>query len=173
MADIGYFKAYFVVQDSTKRKARVELRVDSTDAKAYVAAADTTARAATKVGLLLAAVIALVLDMPDALYAWGLDYGFLLDTFSPPIPEDKYFRSNKLNVAYATLNNGLPATGGFTIPMRLESVINMETNGENVTIAGAGASAEITALITQIVDTLLSSYGTAVTDVLEITVNDV
>jgi len=120
-----------------------------------------------------AGVIALVLDMPDALYAWGLDYGFLLDTFSPPIPEDKFFRSNKLNVAYSTLNNGLPATGGFTIPMRLESAINMETNGENVTISGAGASAEVTELITQIVDTLLSSYGTAATDVLEITVNDV
>lgn len=172
MADIANFSAYVVVQDSAKKKARVELRVDSTDAKAYVAAADTAARAATKVGLLLDSIIDLVVDTPDCLYAWGLDYGFLLSTFSPPIPDDKYYRSNKLNVSYTTTNNSLPARAGFTIPMRDDSVINMESNGLNVVLAGAGATTEITNLITQILDTVVSSYGTAANDVIEITIND-
>jgi len=172
MADVGLMKAYLVVQDSAQKKARVELRVGETDAKAYVAALDTAARAATKVGLLLEAVVDLIQDTPDCLYAWGLDYGFLLDTFSPPIAEDKFYRSNKLKVDYNTLNAGLPATGSFTIPMRDEAAINMESNGINVVVTGAGASAEILDLVTQILDTLVSSYSTAVTDVTEVTVND-
>jgi len=172
MADIDFMKAYIVIQDSAAKKARVELRVGSTDAKAYVAAADTAARAATKVGLLLASVVALIQDTPDCIYAWGLDYGFLLDTFSPPVAEDKFYRSNKLKVDYVTTNASLPASGSFTIPMRDEGDINMESNGINVVITGAGQTAQISDLIAQVVDTVVSSYSTAVTSVSEITVND-
>lgn len=172
MADIAFMKAYVVIQDSAQKKGRVELRVSEVDAKAYAAAADTAARAATKIGLLLAAVVGLIQDTPACLYAWGVDYGYLLDTFSPPIAEDKFYRSNKLKVDYNTTNAGLPGTGSFTIPMRDEAAINMESNGINVVIAGVGVSAEIDELITQILDTVVSSYSTAVTDVTEITVND-
>lgn len=172
MADIDFMKAYIVVQDSAQKKARVELRISAADAQAYVAAANTAARAATKVGLLLESIEELILDTPDCIYAWGVDYGFLLDTFSPPVPEDKFYRSNKLKVDYNTTNAGLPATGSFTIPMRDESDINMESNGINVTKSGAGATAQILDLVAQVLDTVVSSYGTAVTAVSEITVND-
>ena len=47
----------------------------------------------------------------------------------------------------------------------------MESNGMNVVLSGLSVTAEITALIAAVADTMLSSYGTAGA-VVEITVND-
>jgi len=171
MADVPFYEAYIVVYDSAQKAGRVGLRVDATDGKAYVAAADDAARAATKVGLLLASVGALMLDHPAVMYKSGVDSGFLNDEFVQPPASDQNYRSNKLKVDYATTNNGAPATGSFSIPMRDPAEYGVESNGINVTI-GAGATAEITDLLTQVVDTLQSKYGTAVSAVAEITVND-
>lgn len=172
MASVLYAEAYTIVGDSAKKKARVGLRVDSTDAKAYVAAADDAARAASKVGVLLAAVEAMQLphDAP-AIYKRGLDYGFLQDDFAFPAFSSGIYRSNKLKVDFSTTNAGLPATGFFTIPCYDEAEITMESNGINVVLSGLGVSAEVTALIAAVADTMLSSYGTAGA-VIEITVND-
>jgi hypothetical protein len=171
MADAPVYKAHVTIYDSAKKAGRVELRVDATDGKAYIAAADTAARAATKVGLLLASVVALIQNAGGIVYEWGLDATFLQTTFAYPLPADQIWRSNKLKVDYSTTNNGLPASGSFTIPARDPAEYTLESNGINVIIAGTPTT-EIEDLITQIEDTLISSYGTAVPAVNEITVND-
>jgi len=169
MPTIPYYEAYVTVYDSAKKAGRVGLRVDATDGKAYVAAADDAARASSKVGLLLAAVEDLILAAGTAEYKHGVDSGFLNDTFAYPSVASKNYRSNKLKVDYTTTNNGLPASGSFSIPMRDPEEFTLESNGINVVLADGAAVAE---LVTQIVDTLLSAYGTAVPSVSEVTVND-
>lgn len=171
MADAPVYKAHLTIYDSAKKAGRVDLRVDATDGKAYVAAADTAARAATKVGLLLASVTAIIQNAGGIVYEWGLDAVFLQTTFAYPLPADQIWRSNKLKVDYATTNNGLPASGSFTIPARDPAEYTLESNGINVVIAGSPTT-EISDLLAQVVDTLVSSYGTVVTAVTEITVND-
>jgi len=172
VADIAFYEAYFVIYDSAKKAGRVGLRVSETDGKAYVAAADTAARAATKVGLLLDSVADMVLDPATSEYKHGLDTGFLNSNFAFPPASDQNFRSNKIKIDYATTNNGLPANGSFSIPMRDPAQYAMESNGVNIDII-AGATTEVENLIAQIVDTLLSAYGTGVGSVTEMTVNDV
>lgn len=171
MADIAVYEAHFTIYDSAKKAGRVGLRVDATDGKAYVAAADTAARAATKVGLLIAAVLDMILQAGGIEYEHGLDSKFLQSTFAYPLSEDEVYRSNKLKVDYVTNNAGIPANGSFTIPARDPAEYTMESNGINVVIGG-GATTEVANLMTQIVDTLLSSYSTAISAVSEITVND-
>lgn len=172
MAEVAYFTAYTTIGDSAKKLTRVDMRVDSVDAKAYVAALDEAARALTKVGLLLGSIeeMQLPVDAP-AIYARGLDYGFREVPFAFPLFTAGIYRSNKLKVDIATTNAGLPATNFFTIPAYDEAEITYESNGINVVLSGLGVTAEVTNLITQITDTWLSIYGTAGT-VIEITVND-
>lgn len=171
MADIPVYEAHITIYDSAKKAARIGLRVDATDAKAYVAAADTAARLATKVGILLAAVGDMISSFAGIEYEHGLDSKFLQSGFAYPLPSDQIWRSNKLKVDYATLNNGLPATGSFTIPARDPLEYTLESNGINVIIAGTPTT-EVDNLIAAVIDTLVSSYGTAVSAVNEITVND-
>jgi len=173
MAETLYAEAYTIVGDSAKKKFRVGLRVDSVDAKAYVAALDTAARNATKVGILLAAIEEMQLpDTGGNIYKRGLDYGFLELPFAFPPSGDFIYGSNKMKIDFVTDNAGLPATGFFTIPAYDEAEISMESNGINVVISGLSVTAEVTALIAAVADTMLSSYGTAAA-VNEITVNDV
>jgi len=168
MAEVAVYEAYVVVGDSAKKLSRVAVRVDATDGKAFVAAADTAARSATKVGLLLIAISNLTLNNPNAVKARGVDSQFVNDAFVFPVPEDDAYISNKLNVSYSTSLGGLPRQNQFTIPMRDPAEYTMESNGVNVVLEDG---ADIEDLVTQIADTMLSLYGTACT-VTEITVND-
>lgn len=168
MAEVAVYKAYVVVGDSAKRLGRVELQVSETDGKAFVAAADTAARSATKVGLLLSSVSNLTLDNPNAIQARGVDSSFVNDGFAYPATTLDAYLSNKLNVSYATTLGGLPRNLQFTIPMRDPAEYSLESNGINVVLEDG---ADIEDLVTQIADTMLSLYGSACT-VTEITVND-
>jgi len=167
MAEVAQYEAFVTVGDQKKRFATVSLRVDATDGKAYVAAADTAARAATKVGLLQAAIFALMRSSQQ--YAFGLKASFVNDAHAFPAITTDTYNNNKLNVSYVTSSGGLPRQLQFTIPQRQESGYTMESNGENVVLADAG---DVAALIVELLDTALSTYGTAITDVPEITVND-
>jgi len=168
MAEVPVYEAYVVVGDSAKKLARVAVRVDATDGKAFVAAADTAARSDTKVGLLLIAISNLTLNNPNAVKSRGVDSQFVNDGFTYPAAEDDAYISNKLNVSYQTTLGGLPRQNQFTIPMRDPAEYEMESNGVNVVLEDG---ADIEDLVTQIADTMLSLYGTACT-VTEITVND-
>lgn len=169
MAEIPVYEAFVTVKDSAKKSSTVTLRVDATDGKAYVAAADAAARAATKVGLLLAAVEPFMLSEGN-LFDKGVKSSFRNDAWTQPAADLEYLNSNKLNIAYQTLNGGLPERLGFSIPQRNTAAYSMETNGVNVNIS-TGATTEVENLIAQIADTLVSKFGTAC-NVLEITIND-
>jgi len=168
MAEVEVFEAYVVVGDSAKKLGRVGLRVSAADGRAFVAAADTAARSATKVGLLLSAVSNLTLDNPNAIKSRGVDSSFVNDGFAFPATTLDAYLSNKLNVGYVTTLGGLPRNNQFTIPMRDVAEYALESNGINVVLDDG---ADIADLVTQIADTMLSVYGTACT-VSEITVND-
>jgi len=167
MAEVPQYEAFVTVGDQAKKFATVSLRVDATDGKAYVAAADTATRASSKVGLLLAAVFNLVRSSEQ--YAFGVKASFINDAFVYPGIETDTYNSNKLNVSITTSVGGLPRQLQFTIPQRQESGYEMESNGINVVLEDGG---DVEDLVTQIIDTMLSIYGTAVTAVPEITVND-
>jgi len=170
MADVPFYTAYVSAVDSADKSTHMEMRVDATDAKAYVAAADTAARAATKVGLLLIGMenLALWVIGGTGEVEHGVKSGFKNGSYVPFTVEAEAFRSNKLNVSYSTNNAGVPASGGFTIAIRNPAAYTLESNGVNLDLEDGGDTEN---LVTQIEDTVLSSYGTAVV-VQEITVND-
>lgn len=167
MAEVAQYEAFVTVGDQAKKLSTVSLRVDATDGKAYVSAADTAARAATKVGLLLAAVFALTRS--SQYFALGVKSSFVNDAHVYPAITTDTYNSNKLNVSVQTTVGGLPRLLGFTIPQRQESGYALESNGITVDL---DAGTDVPDLIVQIIDTMLSSYGTAVTSVPEISVND-
>lgn len=171
MAETGYFTCYTVIVDSANKQGRVDMRVDAVDAQAYVAAANTAARDATKVGLLIKSVENLQLHPTQNIYKRGLDYGFLEIPFQKPAADDGVYRSNKLKNDIATNNAGIPATASFTIPAYDPAVISMESNGVNVVISGLSITAEIQNLLNQVADTWVSIYNTPGA-INEITLND-
>jgi hypothetical protein len=171
MAETGYFTAYTVIMDSAGKQGRVDMRVALADAQLYVAAANTAARDATKVGLLINSVETLQLHPTQNIYKRGLDYGFLELPFQKPAVDDRVYRSNKLKVDVATDNAGIPAHNSFSIPAYDDSLITLDTNAVNVQISGLGVTTEISDLLAQIADTWVSLYNTAGA-VDEITIND-
>jgi hypothetical protein len=167
MAEVPVYVAKVTVGDSAKKFSTVSLRVDATDAKAWFAAADTAARAATKVGLLQAAVFNLMLSSQQ--YSFAVEGEMVNDAHVFPSLESNAFNSNKLNVSIRTTNAGLPRDLTFTIPQREPTSFEMESDGVTVVLDDAD---EVADLVTQIIDTMLSSYATAVTAVNKITLND-
>lgn len=168
MAEVPVYEAYVVVGDQQERLTRVSLRVDATDGKAFVAAADTAARSAAKVGLLLDAVAQLLKGAPNALKGRGVDSFFENDGFAFPAPGSDILNSNKFNVHYSTLLSGLPVSRQFTIPQRFIGDGAMESNGENVSLT---TGTDVPDLVAQVADTMLSLYGSACT-VTAIDLND-
>jgi hypothetical protein len=167
MAEVPVYTAKVTVGDSAKKFSTVGLRVDATDAKAWFAAADTAARAATKVGLLQAAIFNVMLSSQQ--YSFAVEGEMVNDAHVFPSLESNAFNSNKLNVSYRTTNAGLPRDLTFTIPQREPTSFEMESDGITVVLDDAD---EVADLVAQIIDTMVSSYGTAVTAVNKITLND-
>lgn len=164
---LQYF-ASVQVGDSKGLFASASVRVGETDAKAYVAAADQNARDATKVGLLLDSLLdGTVAAGSQAYKMYRLDAQYINDAFAFPDVDDNTYNNNRWKVTVQTTNAGIPARDSFTIPQRNEAWL-MESNGINVDLTDT----EPENLCTQVVDTMLSKYGTAVTAVLEITAND-
>lgn len=168
MAEVALYRAYVTVGDQTQQLGRVSLYVSETDGKAFVAAADTAARSATKVGLMLASISNLFKGNPNTNKSRGVDAEYVNDAFAFPAVTTDSHLNNKLNVFYATTLNGLPRNLSFGIPMRDELEYEFESNGVNVVLDDG---ADIADLVTQLEDTMLSLYGTAVT-ITEVTVND-
>lgn len=167
MAEVATYYATVTVADQAEKFSTVRLRVDATDGKAYVAAADKAARDATKVGLLQLAVFSLMKS--SQYYSFGLDSVMVNDAFVYPAITTDTFNSDKLNISYRTSVGGLPRNLDFSIPQREPTSFEFESNGVNVVLADGG---DVEDLVTQIIDTMLSTYGTAVTAVNEVTVND-
>lgn len=168
MATVPQYIASTQYGDSGKHLGSASVYVSATDAKAYVAAADDSARAATKVGLLLTSVS----NMTDAAGGVQIKHDevatiMINGTFAYQDKDDKIYNSNRWRVTGLTTNNGIPVQDSFTIPQRAAGLV-MESNGVNVDLGGT----EALDLIAQVLDTALSRYGTAFTSVIEIVAND-
>jgi len=169
MAQVPKYTAAVQLGDSAHRFGSASVFVNAADAKAYVAAADATARLATDVGVLLAATLA----MTDAngtsgwkRFAVGSD--FINDAFAFPALVPAKYLSNHYKVTYNTTNAGFPTVESIYIPIHAAGVA-MESNGVNVDLTDTIPAAYIAALVA----TGISSYNTAILSVIEITVNDV
>ncbi len=170
MAIVEQFIASLQVGDSASRFGSGSVRVSPTDARAYLAAADQTARDATKVGLLLDGMIDVTRAAGTQYYKkWSVESNFINDAFVFPDSDDAIYRSNKWKVTGKTTNNGLPALDTFYIPEYLITGVEMESNGVSADLD----EEPIANLVVQILDTALSKYGTAFSEVVSIERNDI
>lgn len=166
MAEQMAYYAQLTLGDRAKKITTFEVRVSATDAKAWFAAADTTARDATAVGVLLDRVFDVV---GSSQYKSKNVVGRAEnDAFIFPFGEGETYNSNKINVSYSTTLGGLPRNLQVTIPQRDPGSYELESNGINIVLDDAD---EIAALVTAMEATALSPYGTAMT-IVEMTVND-
>jgi len=169
MAFVEKFDAGVQSVDQTGQKRSAAVRVAPVDARLWFAAADHAARLATKVGLLLQSLNdAQASDGTSAIYEFYVTGHDISDTVVRPDGDPEVFNSNGIKLTYATTNGGLPVTESIFIPQR---AVGLPTNPD-------GKSYDITAspfanIETQLLDTGLSSYGTAITDLLSATPNDV
>lgn len=169
MAIVEQFIAGLQLGDSAKKLASGAVRVSPTDARAYLAAADQTARDATKVGLLLDGMIDVTRAAGTNGYKkWTIQSDFINDSFAYPSIDAAIYNSNRWKVTGSTTNNGLPATDTFYIPQYLVTGVVMESNGINADLTDD----PVANLVTQVLDTALSKYGTAFTAVLSVERND-
>lgn len=171
MAIVEQFIASLQIGGSNGRLGSCSQRVGAADARTYIAAADQTARDATKVGLLLDSLIDITLAEGTNIYKkYSLESNFINDAFAYAPKDGDVYKSQALKVTYTTTNAGLPVTESNYVYFRRTDYV-MESDGVTVVIDG-GANADVENYIAQLVDTGLSSYGTAITSVQSITVND-
>ena len=168
MAEVASCRAFVTVGDQAEQMGRVSCYVSEVDAKAFNAAADTAARSATNVGLLLASISNVFKGNPNTNKSRGVEQEYVNDAFAFPAVTTDSHLGNKLNIHYSTTLNGLPRNLSMSIPMRDELEYGFESNGINVIL---NDGADIQDLVTQLEATALSLYGTAIV-VKSITVND-
>lgn len=169
MAIVEQFLASLQVGDSATKLGSGSVRVSPTDARAYIAAADQTARDATKVGLLLDSFIDVTRAVATQTYRkYSVECNFINDAFVYPAEDAGVYISNKWKVTGATTNNGLPAVDTFYIPEYLVTGVEMESDG----ISADLDEEPMANLVVQVLDTALSKYGTAFTSVISVQRND-
>jgi len=170
MAQVPVYYASFQLGDSAGKLGSGSFRVSAADAKAYFAAADTAARAATDVGVLLAAALPLTkyASFATCWHMFEVVGRFINDAFVFPDPDDGLYNSNKWKVTFRTTNGGIPATDTLYLPDYAVTGIVMDSNG----IDADPADAPVDAFIAALLDTGLSKYNTAITEVLTISRND-
>lgn len=169
MAEVAQYLASVQFGDSAKKFGSASVRVSETDAKAYLAAADEAARDATKVGVLLEAFVSV--SRSTALNYWkkrSIEANFINDAFDYPSSDAGIYISNKWKVTGKTTNGGIPVIDSFYIPEYLVVGVVMESDG----ISADLTDEPMANLIVQILDTALSKYGTAFTEIVSIQRND-
>ena len=169
MAEVESYRVSAQIWDSAGKKGSFSSRIGATDAKAFVAAADTAARATTKVWLLAKAALQMSADGIDANHWITVEVSQQINnTLAEQAPQaDHFYRTNKWRVECQTTNGGLPASDVLYIPVRGTHVA-MELDG----ITAANTDAFVIDLIAQVIDTALSKYNTPITAVTSVTVND-
>lgn len=169
MAEIPVYFASVQVGDSAKHLGSFSVRVSASSAKAYVAAADAAARAATVIGIMLDDAFDLMDINPSTGWKkYSVESSFISDAFAFPAADADLYLSNKWKITYSTTNAGIPAVESIYMPCRATD-LPMESNGINLDLTTTAVDNFIAALILP----GLSSFGTAINEILEITVNDV
>jgi hypothetical protein len=140
MAEVAAHVMYVSFLDAANRLSDWQFRIQSASAKAYVAAADDTARDATAVGIALDAVKAIsLLEAKD----YGVRYNFTDDAVVAPTDAEA-LRGNKVVFGYAGSGRNFVTS----VPGRDTSVMTI-VGGLNVTLEdGAAVEAFVDALET-------------------------
>jgi len=168
MAIQEVFIASVQCRDSAGRLSSASVRVGATDARAYIAAANQGARDATKVGLLLLALQDLTeTDGNETYKKWSLQADFVNDAHVAP-SSDQIYNSNKWRVTGQTTNAGIPTVDHVYIPQSKLTGITMESDGISADLTDEPAAN----FVVQFIDTAVSKYNTAFTDVISIQRND-
>lgn len=171
MAIVEVFTASLQIGGSNQRLGSVSQRVGAADARAYVAAADQTAREATKVGLLLDSLIDITLAAGTNIYKrYAIECGFVNDAFTYAPKDGDVYKSDALKVTYTTTSGGLPVVESTYVYFRRRDYV-MESDGITVNIT-EGVNVDMENYIAQLVDTGISTFNTPITAVLSITTND-
>lgn len=171
MAEVEKFVASLQIGGSNGRLGSSSIRVGAADARSYVAAADAAARAATKVGLLLDSMIDVSIAQATNIWKkWNVECEFINGSFAYAPKDGDVYKSQALKVSFQTTNAGIPAEDSTYLYFRRTDYV-MESDGVSVVIDG-GDNPDIENYIAQLVDTGVSKYGTAITAVDSITVND-
>lgn len=169
MAYVAKYIAGITSGDSAKQKRAVAIAVTEAKAKLWFAAADQTAREATDVGLLLKSLNdAQESDGTNSLYSWYVHGEYFNDAYAPPANDADVYNSNRIKLTYSTTNNGIPVTESIYIPQRWDG-LPVNPDGKSYDISAA----PFTNMNTQLVATGRSSYGTAITGIVEAIPNDV
>jgi hypothetical protein len=157
--------------DQAKQKRSVSVRVSEADAQAFAAAADHTARMATDAGLLLLSLNdAQASDGGNTIFAFYLTMQDVNDAYAPPpsISNPKIFNSNSIKLTYRTTNGGFPVDESIYITQRGDG-LPMNPDGKSYNILAS----PFVNMTTQLLATGLSSYGTAITALVEAIPNDI
>lgn len=147
-------EAYASYVDSQKKTSVHSIFVNAADARAFVAAADETARAATDIGVYFAAVDALIEAAP---VDRGIRFNTKNDALVIPATDDEIFNFDKLTVGWSSgLDNY-----SLTIPARdMAAVTVVGRNGDCELATGA-----VQTWIQAFLDVAVSKSGDAATQV--------
>jgi len=163
--------ANFQVLDSANKRGSGSFNVSPADARAYLAAADASARLATAVGTLLARAIATTRGSEYAgsvVMPAEVGIRWMEDTPVKPATTTAAYISNKWKVTGRTTNAGFPAVDTVYLPEYLITGVVMESNG----ISADLADQPVADFVTSFVATALSKFNTPFTAVISIERND-
>lgn len=155
--------------DRANQVRSVPLYCSFADAQAWAAAADHTAAMATDLGLLMLALNDLQeSDGTDTIQKFYVTLEDVNDAYAPPLFSTEILNSNKIKLTYRTTRASLPVEESVYITQRKPTL----------TKSSDGKSYDLTAspfpnLKTQMLATGLSSFGTAITDLVEAIPNDI
>jgi len=167
LVEVGF--ANVQVGDSADKLASASFRVSVADAKAYVAAADQTARDATDVGKLLTRSRGIMaVDASTGYKHYECGIRVVNDAFAYPDESVGLYNSNKWKITASTTNGGLPAIDTVYVPNYLITGVVMESDGVSADLSDT----PVAEFVTEFIATALSKYGTAFTVVLSIKRND-
>jgi len=150
MAEIARYILSITVIDGVNRESVIQYYVKSADAKAYMAAADTAARNATNLGVLINNVEALTLA---GTMKWAISGEFLQDD-PRPIADD-VLRGNKLLFHLASGGRGLIST----IPARDPTAYTQDADSLSI---GLAAGDDVNTWVTQVNAYVVDAFGNSV-----------
>lgn len=127
MAEIARYLLSVTVVDGVNRDSVIQYYIKAADAKAYFAAADTAARAATAIGVLIQRVLAITLA---GALKWAVSGEFAQD--DPRPIDDDVLRGNKLSFGLSSGGRGLTTT----IPARNPAEYTQSADSLNISLTG-------------------------------------
>lgn len=155
--------------DRANQVRSVPLFCSLADGQAWVAAADHAAAMATDLGLLMLALNDLQeSDGTDTINKFYVSIEDVNDAYAPPAFSTEILNSNKIKLTYRTTRASLPVEESVYITQR-KSTLTKNSDGKsyNLTVS------PFVNLSTQMLATGLSSFGTAITALVEAIPNDI